>query len=52
MAEAPRAQPVVAEGRELFAVSGEGFARLPATRRQVGGQNAGIRTLTATLGTS
>lgn len=50
MADAPRAQPVVVDGQELVAVSGEDFERLLAIRRQVGGQNARIRALTATLG--
>ncbi|MFH8569260.1 hypothetical protein [Streptomyces sp. NPDC017993] len=50
MADAPRAQPVVVDGQELVAVSGEDFARLLAIRRQVGGQSARIRALTTTLG--
>ncbi|CCK25094.1 hypothetical protein BN159_0715 [Streptomyces davaonensis JCM 4913] len=37
------------DGQELVAVSGEEFARLLATRRQVGGQSARVRALLGTV---
>lgn len=45
MADAPRGRPVLVDGQEWVAVSGEDFARLLATRRQVGGQSARVRVL-------
>ncbi|WAZ26153.1 hypothetical protein STRCI_007703 [Streptomyces cinnabarinus] len=49
MGDVPRGRPVVVDGQELVAVSGEDFARLLATRRQVGGQSARMRALLGTV---
>ncbi|MBC2907464.1 hypothetical protein [Streptomyces cupreus] len=49
MADTPRSRPVTVDGQELVAVSAEDFARLLASRRQLGGQSARIRVLLANV---